>query len=368
MNPVSFVVPVFGQWHLTATCLEMALKGTANYPLDEIVIVYTKTPPWETDETPEQLGKITLEGYANYPPEKFHFAINEENSGPTLAFNQAISLARPTNDVVMCNNDIFLAENWLAPLIQLAYEPRHAEMVTIVGPYLAPELCLDTIISAEFRRQYFEKGRLLLIGCCTIQDIKQKLDTLYEGNFLAFGRDFVNRHRGHIYDQVHGSCALIKRSAIQEGLGFFDPAFAYLLPEFQGEGKHIAGRGSDDIDLWIRNTNANKFTLTCFESFGHHVINGSSQQRENQYSIVCDPYIHNGNRLIQKWEKTNESILYPFEIIGKKVPHYKFRPRQTPLPPTANVKQVNWGLGEQKGFDYMLNYLGGVDRTDVFPL
>jgi len=370
MNPITLFIPTYGKWHFTSVCLEFALRGLEGAELDEILIVNTRVPPWEAeeDDTEIQLEKIQQVGAFGQPAEKFRIMTLEENLGPTLTFNHGIELAKNMNDVVILNNDIFLAENWLEPLIRCAYAPHHESLVAWVGPYLAPEICLDPMFPPDFRKHYLEQVHSQFVDCRTPAQVKHLLHKFYQGNFFKFGAEFVQRNQGKLYDQVHGGCALIKRSAIDAGIGTCDPDFAYTLPEYNGNKTFRFGRGSDDIDMWIRITNAEKFTVMCFESFGHHVVNGSSYQRGTKLYGDGDPFILNGNRLIKKWELTNEEIVYPFELAGSKLPHRKFRPRQTPLPSHTNIMKVNWGLGDEIGFPYMINKLGGIDRTEVFPL
>ena len=187
------------------------------------------------------------------------------------------------------------------------------------------------------------------------------MDQLYGGDFMKFGREFVDRNKGKVYDQIHGGCALIKRRAIQEDIGMCDPDFAYLLTNPQS----LGGQGSNDIDMWIRVANAGQFTVTCFDSFAHHVVCGTTRQNTKEYKYngaTGALNIMGGNRLMQKWESNGQEIVYPFDVAGKKAPHLQFQRRKIPL--QGDPAKLDWGLPGEIGKKYMLNW----GREDAFPL
>lgn len=365
MRPISIFTLTFGRWEYTKLFLKYLIQGLgqAREAVEEIVIYDTLPYPWNQDETQDRLREIQQQGFLSWPPEKFRIMFHDQDYGPSILFNRALLSCNKERDIFFTGNDVFYGDNWLQPLRACAYAPHHEKMVSWIAPYIAPEICLDEQLNVDFRNRYFNQEYSTLIQLKNADQIDAWLNHFYEGNFLDFAKIFVARNQGKVYDQMHGSCALIKREAIEQ-VGGWDEQFSYR-PNGQ-----LGARGSDDIDMWIRLTNANLFTITCFDSFAHHVICCTSRQRDEENThcyLTADgtlgsTQIENGNRLIQKWEQSGEELLYPFEVAGKKVPHPKFKLRTVPL--AGDMQKVDLGLPGQIGLPYMINW----NRTDAFPL
>ncbi|MBI4151522.1 glycosyltransferase [Candidatus Woesearchaeota archaeon] len=355
MNPISLLLVTYGRWPYTEASLTYALKGAAPAEIDEVIIVDTIPEPWMLDETQEKLIEYQQKGFLQCGPEKFTVFTFHKNVGSNPAFNKGIELAKKTNDVVIINNDNFLAPNWLQPLIDCAYAPHHAHLVAWCGPYVSPEMCLDEVVNAQFRKDYFADYYQDFMNLNAASEVPGLLNKLY-GDFETFAQAFVQRNQGKVYDHLH-SIGLIKRSAINAGLGQCDPNFALFLDGAPG------CRGSDDIDMWIRIHAAGLFTITTFDSLAHHVVCATTKQRTDP-----DPQrknIQGGNRLIEKWEPTDQFIKYPFPTAGNNPGHRVFKSRTTPLPAHKNPFQVDWGLSGEIGRQYMVQE--GYARTDAFP-
>jgi len=359
MRKVSVFILSYGQFHYTQLCLEYLLNGLNNYPIDEFLIIDTPTQePWRHDVTPFKLREIKDRGFLSWPKEFFRVVTLDQNYGCTISINKGIRACKPENDVMFVSNDILMGPNWLAPLVKCAYDERWQNKIGFVAPYISPEICLDEKINAEFRTRYLN-NHLQLMAQTNPEEIRRQINLLYGGNFLDFAREFVARNQGKIYDLMHSCTMYMKRDTLNT-IGLLDEQFSYL---FNGQ---LGGYGSDDIDMFIRQHNAGLFQLTCFDSFCHHIMCATNRKREHP----DNKDIQSGNKLLNKWKIDYDSptIEFPFETAGKKTPFKRWKKREIPL--QGNKYQINWGgvISKEEGYQMMINKLGGMDRTDAFPL
>ena len=349
MNKISIFLNTYGQWQYTKLCLQYLLEGLgdADHLVDEIIIMDTVPIfPNVKDETQERLQHLQ-----SIVP-RLKVITLDKNYGCTITINKGIQACRPENDVMFVSNDVFMGHNWLQPLINCAYDPRWKDIVAWVSPFIAPEICLDTICDPQFRQKYFDEWYMQIILDKKSENIEQWLNYLYGGNFLQFAETFKQRNAGKIYDEVHSCTTFMKREIINK-VGLLDERYSYL---FNGE---LGGYGSDDIDMFFRHTNLGLFRLTCFDSFCHHLICGTNRKRTTpDYKDI-----QSGNKLLQKWEKDlmAKPLVFPFEVAGEKVPHQRFKLREIPL--VGDPYKVDWGLPGQIGLDYMFNK----NRELAFP-
>lgn len=360
MRNVSIMIPTFGQWQYTEACLTYLINNANGEPFDEIVIADTVPPESRRDCTQDKLKEIQEKGFLGVPAEKFKIHMLDKNYGCTITINRGTQFCHPENDVMFISNDIFMGWDWLRPLRAAAYDPRWSDKIGFVAPFISPEVCLDEVINTQFRQDYFNIHYKDIINEKDLNNIFAFLDRLYGGSFVEFSKKFAERHRGHFYDEMHSTTMYFKRDTLNT-IGLLDEQFSYL---FNGE---LGGYGSDDIDMYIRQTNAGLFRLTVFESFAHHLICGTNRKRTSAADFKD---IQSGNKLLNKWEPDMEAepLVWPFEIVGNKVPHRKWKTRVISL--QGDPYKVNWGgaILDEMGYFYMINKMGGYDRTDAFPL
>lgn len=186
---VSVVIPVHGQWPVTAACLRALLPSLpAGWPV-EIVIVDDASP----DETPKRLAEIAAGDH------RLVVLRNETNLGFVGSCNRGAAAA--TGDyLVFLNNDTVPLPGWLPPLIRTFHDFPTAGAVG--GKLLFPD------------------GRLQEAGGVVFAD----------GSACNFGREHPDPS-WHLFnhvrsvDYVSGALLATPRDLFQV-LGGFDPNFA----------------------------------------------------------------------------------------------------------------------------------------------
>ena len=233
MPNVSVVIVTYGEFKYTSNCLR-CLSSPDDHLIDEFIIIDTLPPPWKQDETQTELESLSQ---AN---NKYKIHTLDPGTGSLAALNYGLTKCQKNNDVFITGNDIFMGEGGLQALINCAYDIRWKDLVGFVGPYIAPEVCLDSVISKDFRDQYFTQWYDKFLSASSIKDVENLLDQLYDGDFELFSRKFVQRHQGHVYDIIHGAACYIRRDILNKFPTFEEPS---------------------DVDMWIRVEHAGLFNI-----------------------------------------------------------------------------------------------------------
>lgn len=133
--PVDVVIPVYGGFSETRTCLESALASKQRTQF-ELVVIDDASPEPKIREYLDRLaaqGKITL-------------LRNEANLGFVASCNLGLAL-HPSRDVVLLNSDTEVANDWLDRLRGCAYS---AQRVATVTPFTNNgEICSYPLIGVD---------------------------------------------------------------------------------------------------------------------------------------------------------------------------------------------------------------------------
>jgi GT2 family glycosyltransferase len=122
LKPITVVIPVFNQCHLTERCLESVFRNSSQ--VDTIHVIDNAS----TDTTAEVLKRWQLQFQAQGISFEIHS--NEINQGFGRACNIGIRAAQ-TDYVAVLNNDTWLMPNWDHALLQ-SIQLLRADMV---GPF-----------------------------------------------------------------------------------------------------------------------------------------------------------------------------------------------------------------------------------------
>lgn len=350
MRNVSVLMLTYGHWEYTMNALMLLMKNVSPCTkLNEIIIF--DTIPNMAREDYKQRKDYTQQGLLEFQQQygKDFFKIVSLgliNYGIPILIRRGIQMSKSENDIVFCNNDIFLGPNWLQPLIDLAYKDKwYTQHVAMVSPFQSPELSWDQYINAEFREIYFKQFYHRFIYEKNPQKIQEILNEIYQGNFEQFSKEFVERNRGKIWDdEVNGSCFLLKRDVLNTGLVAWDDRYSYL---FNGD---TGGYGADDQDFSVQLDNAGYFRMTCFESFAHHLVCGTDRKITLDDAEMKFKDIQSGNKFSEKWERDYEApeIIFPFDLAPgiPKAPHkHRWKLRTTPMPEGRDPLRLDWGVG-----------------------
>jgi GT2 family glycosyltransferase len=180
---VSIIIPVYGKWNFTRTCLT-ALHGTASKVPFEIVVVDDKSP----DASLRRLRRLHGIKVVALP----------ENKGYVGACNAGIEAAGGEL-IVFLNNDTRVTPGWLDPLVERLQDPT----IGLAGAKLI-----------------YPDGTLQDAGGIVFSD----------GSAWNYGKHQLATAHDYVYmrdaDYVSGACTIVRRETLDQLGGGLDPLFA----------------------------------------------------------------------------------------------------------------------------------------------
>jgi GT2 family glycosyltransferase len=145
MKPISVVVPVFNQVHLTQRCLPSLIDGADL--AHRLVIIDNHS----TDGTPEYLEEFKKQAESKNWEVKI--VRNEKNLGVGAAFNQGIHNSSDCVYIALLNNDTWLMPHWDTALIE-AYRKLDGAMI---APYYHEEP-FDPVETPRLAQEFVRKN------------------------------------------------------------------------------------------------------------------------------------------------------------------------------------------------------------------
>ena len=230
---VSILISTYGQVDYTKRCLR-SLEATFPKEIQSEILVIDDC---SDDETPEFLKKLDPKIRTFYNQERKGFAINN---------NLLASRARG-KFLCFLNNDVFLKENWLEPMLAAFQDFENAGIV-------------GNVQRLADQANYDHMGVVFSP----------------EGNPRHFGQSFRYRpFKGQVkkWSAVTAACCLIRRDYFLE-IGGFDEIFL---------------NGCEDVDLCLRIAMDGKDCLVAHDSVVEHVKSASSGRKrfnEKNFKIL----------------------------------------------------------------------------------
>jgi len=311
--------------------------------LDRPIEIFVWVDNGSTDGTVEWAQKFLAElPHQNKFVKSTKWIGNSKNEGIAFAQNQGARACPEDSDVVMVSNDVFCSSNWLSPLVKCVEKHRQLGVkIGWISPYMAPEHQFDNYCNEKFRLDYFNYWYYRLINCQYSDYLYAMMDELYQGDFISFGKEFVQRNAGKVWDEAVSMMFYWTREAINE-VGYFDEQFSY----FNG----IGGFGSEDVDLMLKMNNLGFFRLTCFDAFVHHVICVTTRKITLDNPEFARKDIITGGLFLRKWcSIPNENpATYPYEVVSstkRGYPKWLLRQHNTTF---GDVEKLDLGLTKEE--------------------
>lgn len=186
---VSLVVLTYNNLELTKNCLYSIEKNT-NYPNYEVIVVDNAS----TDDTPIYLKDIISQ------KDKFKVILNESNVGFAAGNNIGINMA--TGEfIVVINNDTYVSEDWLYPLVKTLQKNKDIGLVCPVTNNIGNEAKINISYKDFFEMEKKAKNYTI-----------KNFDILYPVENVAF---FCVAMKKEMLNEVGLICT-------DYGLGFFE--------------------------------------------------------------------------------------------------------------------------------------------------
>lgn len=350
MRKVSIMMLSYNRSAFTKVAIQKMVENL-DYPVEKFVLVDNgstdDTINWVEsyfkDQAERKMISVELPG-GGYESRRvigaYQGIYNKENKGIAIGQNQGAQACDPDTDVVMISNDIFVGPNWLSPLVKCV--EMHKEQGIKLGwvsPFMSPEHLFDEIVNNGFRQDYFNHWYHRIINCNDPDSLKFIVNQIYNGDFDQFSREFVQRNAGKRWDEAVSMMFYWTREAINE-VGYFDERFS----EFKGRG----GWGSEDVDLMLRMNNADFYRVTCFDSFVHHVICGTTRKLTLDDANFAYGDIETGGKFLRKWieDPRSPERYYPLDTVAPKRNHVHWLERKNK--DFGDVTRLDLGLTKEQ--------------------
>jgi GT2 family glycosyltransferase len=259
---VSIVIPVYNNIKFTLECLTSVMKHSTGVSYEIIVV-----DDGSSDQTPEVLSQVKNIAYVR----------NEKNVGFVDACNRGAQSARGEY-LLFLNNDVQVAEHWLAPLVKTFDEHDN---VGAVGPKIL-----------------FPDGRLQEAGSVVNRDGTSRLIGVFDDPELPR----YNYVREVMY--CSGACLLVEAAKFKE-VGGFDIS---LAPAY-----------CEDWDLSFRLREHGLRVMYNPSSVIVHHLSATSNNVDDNFKIGC--VTRNQQRLCEKWQREIDRI-NEIRIIALYLPQY----------------------------------------------